>query len=95
MQADVASLNIDTTGRTLRGLEEAFALAGCGPAWQPLDVEKPLGDFSPAVAIPDPETLRAAMAVPPMPRDMPALAALLEQFARQPLDPWDLDLADG
>jgi hypothetical protein len=95
VRADVTSLNLDTSERTLRGLEEGFGLTPAGsPAWEPWDLEKPLADFTPAADIPDAEALRRSITVPPTPREFPAVAALLEDFARQPLDPWNLEIPE-
>lgn len=87
--ADATSLNTDTTDGTLRRLEAAYPT---GPRWQPLDMEKSLDDYAPAVDVPDVEEVRQAITVPEVPRDVPAVAYLLDQFLREPLDPWALEL---
>ncbi len=51
-----------------------------------------MSDYVPAVEVPDPETVRAAIAVPDVPHDVPAAGRLLEQFRAAPLDPWAPDL---
>jgi hypothetical protein len=89
VKADVTSLNTDTAEGTLRGLEESFGLAA--PAWQAWELEKPPAAEFADVEIPDPEALRQAITLPPIPNEIPAVAELLEDFARRPLDPWDLD----
>ncbi len=61
-----------------------------GPNWQPLDEEKALADYAPAAEVPDCDQVRAAIVVPPLPQDAPAVARLLEEFIRQPIDPWNI-----
>ena len=98
-RADVASLNADTTDGTLGRLACCYGLKGgrAGRTWQPLDSEKPLADYVPPAEVPDANALRAALAVPEVPEELPAVPALLERLVQQPLDPWGLDLppADG
>jgi hypothetical protein len=90
VRADVESLNADTTEQTLRELEAKFALA-----WEPVDIDT-LPDFSPAADVPNAEALRRSITVPELPREFPIVAALLEQLAREPLDPWEFKLpAEG
>lgn len=90
IRADATSLNVDTTDGVLRRLRERFqgkgqATVGC----RPLDVEKNLADYTPPTPVPDMEEIRRAAPAPQPPRDLPAVAALLQEFVRQPLDPWD------
>jgi hypothetical protein len=94
LRADVLSLNVDLSDGTLRRLGQRYGLAGAAPAagWQPLDREKELSHYVPAVEVPDPEAVRAAIAVPEVPAEVPAAGRLLEEFARAPLDPWADDL---
>ena len=61
-----------------------------GPA--PLDVEKPLAGYAPPTEIPDAGELRAAIVVPDIPQEFPAVQQLLDEFLAQPLDPWKLDI---
>jgi hypothetical protein len=91
VRADAGSLNVDTTDRVLRRLAERFGgQASRTAAWQPRDCEKDLRDYAPAVEIPDAEAVRAAIVVPMPEREMPFVARLLEEFAREAslLDPW-------
>ena len=60
--------------------------------WPPFDVEKPLDDYTPAVEVPRLDEVRATVAEPDLPADLPAVAWLLEQMANEPLDPWALPL---
>jgi hypothetical protein len=99
IRADVASLSADTTDGTLGRLAYSYGLKGgrAGRMWQPLDNEKPLADYVPTAEVPDADALRAALAVPEVPEELPAVPSLLERLVQQPLDPWGLDLppADG
>jgi hypothetical protein len=91
--ADAASLNIDTMEGVLQQLEGRYEGAGPGhSAAQPLDVEKPLADYTPDVELPDIADIRQSIAIPELPREFPMVRQLLEEVARAPLDPWRLDL---
>lgn len=94
IQADAASLNTDTTERTLYQLGRRYGVEGSQAArmWQPLDSEKPLADYTPPAEMPDAEALRAALVLPDIPPELPAVAVLLERLVQQPLDPWSPDL---
>lgn len=93
VQADVASLNADTASGVLRRLAEQYgALARGGPAWQPQDEEKPLGDYVPPTEVPSGAEVRSAVAVPEVPEEMPAVTEIVGLCAPPPLDPWALDL---
>jgi hypothetical protein len=91
---DVSSLNVDTAERVLGQLAERYGAGGGQPGrvWQPLDSEKALADYAPPAEVPDPDAIRAALVVPEVPEQYPAVAALLERLAQAPLDPWGLDL---
>jgi hypothetical protein len=87
VRADAASLNIDTTDGVLRRLRERYAVGGAG--CRPLDVEKPLADYTPAVPMPEPDEVRAAIPLPEIPMEFPAVAEIIERYVQAPLDPWD------
>ncbi len=88
-RAAAAGLNPDTAALTLRRLAARFEAS-----WQPLDNEKPLGDYSPEAEVPDPRVVRDAVRVPELPREVPAAQRLLEQFRQEEIDPWALLLPD-
>lgn len=93
VRADAVSLNVDTSERTLRGLEESFGVVEpAGPRWQPIDLEKPVADYSPPVTVPDAEEVLGGVVLPELPADVPFVEVLLEQWARTPVDPWQLEL---
>jgi hypothetical protein len=94
VQADAASLNSDTGDGFLADLARRQGLVHgrAGLQWQALDKEPALADHVPAADLPDPEAVRASLAVPDVPGDLPAVLSLLEQLAQQGLDPWQLDL---
>jgi hypothetical protein len=94
IRADAASLNADTADGVLGTLTRRFGLAGgqASRMWQPLDVEKPLADYEPPAEIPDADALRAALVVPVVPEELPAVPVLLRQLAQAPLDPWAIEL---
>ena len=91
--ADAASLNVETSDGALRDVAQRYLPGGkSGLLWQPLDVEKPLADYTPAAEVPDPRELLSALAVPEVPREAPMVAELLDRLAQEPLDPWSLSL---
>jgi len=93
LRADAVSLNLDTTDGTLRKLGERFQ--GKRPSEvgaRPLDMEKWLGDYVPPAPVPTVDELRRNVQVPELPREVPAVRVLLENFARVAVDPWQIDL---
>jgi hypothetical protein len=94
VRADASSLNADTTDGALAQLAQRYGLEGGtnGRLWQPLDSERALEEYTPAVDMPDVHALRDSLAVPPVPQGLPAVPTLLERLVQQPLDPWALDL---
>jgi hypothetical protein len=90
--ADAASLNLDTVDGVLKRLEQKYENAGANSSCQPLDEEKDLAEAAPALEVPDPATVAAGIQVPDIPREFPVVRALLEQFAKEPVDPWKVDL---
>jgi hypothetical protein len=94
LRADGVSLNLDTLDGLLRRWSTRFGL-GNGEAilgWQPLDVEKPLTEYAPDYELPDRAQVRAAVVVPDVPVEVPAVLPLLEHFVQSPVDPWALNL---
>jgi len=87
IKADLTSLNPDTAGGVLRILAERFSLDG--PSWMAADREKPLADYTPAVEVPSLEEVRAAVTLPELPIELPAVAEILQRFVPTALDPWD------
>lgn len=94
LHADAASLNADTAEGVLRGLARRYSSPETGSLWQPLDVEKPLADYSPPTEVPEPAAILSGLSVPEVPEEVLMTAHLLDLLARQPLDPWSLQLPD-
>jgi hypothetical protein len=94
VQADAESLNVEPIDGHLTNLSRRFGVADGQPGrlWQPLDSEKALADYMPPVEVPDLDALRAALVPPEVPEEVPAAAAMLELLAREPLDPWTIEL---
>ena len=91
LRADAIALNLDTTDGTLKKLKQHFQrqdVAGC----RPLDAEKWLAEHAPATPVPTLESIRAAIPVPQLPLEVPIVRVLLEQLAKEPLDPWQINL---
>jgi hypothetical protein len=92
-RADVTSLNLDTADLILRRLAEEFGVAEpAGPTWQPRAAVRPPADHISATPVPDPDEVRASITVPDVPEEFPAVQRLLEAWAREPIDPWGLEL---
>jgi hypothetical protein len=89
IRAAAVSLNIDTTDGVLRQLRERFQGKGQLGA-RPIDIEKNLADYEPAIELPDLEEVRSLIPPPEIPRDVPAVRLILEEFVRQPIDPWEI-----
>jgi hypothetical protein len=93
-RADAASLNADTTDQLLRWLEKSYGADQGRPSWQPLDSEKPLADYAPAIEVPDPDEVRRVIPVPELPEDLPGVSWLVKQFLQEPIDPWGISLPE-
>ena len=52
-----------------------------------------LSGYAPPVEIPDPDAVRRAIVVPDVPEEVPAARTILDDFLREPLDPWDLPVS--
>lgn len=94
IRADAASLNIDTTDGMLAQLAQRYGVleGKVVRTWEALDSEKALADYRPPVELPDAEAVRAALIVPEIPEEVPAVPLLLERLVQQPLDPWAVDI---
>jgi hypothetical protein len=93
IRADSTSLNVDTTSGVLKQLREQFqGKNGLSSGCRPLDVEKNLADYQPPTPVPDLEEVRRSIPEPQVPREVPAVAVILEEFVREPVDPWDVSL---
>lgn len=93
VRADAVSVNVDTSERALGELAKRYGVGvPAGPTWQPVDVEKPLANYAPAVEIPDPQEVLRRIEVPELPWEIPAVGQFLEQFAREAIDPWKLEI---
>jgi hypothetical protein len=92
IRADASSFNIDTTESVLHRLTERYEKSQPTATCRPLDVEKALGDYTPPVELPDLDEARAAIVVPDVPQETPAVVPLLIHYVREPLDPWQVNL---
>jgi hypothetical protein len=93
LRADSASLNVDLTEAVLGRLAYRFGLGNNGGLrWKPVDHEKPLTDYAPPAEPPDTQAIAAAVVVPEVPDELPAVHHLLDQLTNAPLDPWALEL---
>ncbi len=92
-KADAISLNIDTTDGVLKKLKDRYqgrkqAEIRC----RPIDTEKWLAGYAPATPVPTIEQCRANVQLPEIPRDVPMVQVILENFAKETIDPWKIDL---
>jgi hypothetical protein len=91
IRADAASLNLDATAGILRELAASYASDSPAAARsRPLDVEKDLADYAPAVEMPDVDAVERNIVVPDVPEEIPAARSVLDKFLDGPLDPWNL-----
>ena len=91
IRADIGSLNTDTLDRSLYEVALRFGVGETTSlAWEPCDVEKPLDSYTPAAEAPNMDALLQSITLPEPPFEVPAAMKLLEEFARQPLDPWQV-----
>jgi hypothetical protein len=89
IRADISSLNLDTADGILRELSERFGTnAPAGGSCQLIDVECDLTNYSPPVEMPDMAAVKAGIVIAHMPEDLPGACAILNDFLREPLDPW-------
>lgn len=97
IKADAGSLNSDTGEGILSELEQRYGLQGGQTTrmWQPLDREKMLEEYNPAVEIPDWRQVHEGIQVEAVPDEIPTVGALLRQLAEQKLDPWGVELPEG
>jgi hypothetical protein len=94
IRADASSLNADTTDGVLAQFAHRYGVKEGRAArlWQALNSEKRLADYRPEADVPDVNEVRAALVVPDVPEDVPAVPLLLERLTEQPLDPWSIDI---
>jgi hypothetical protein len=93
VRADVGSLNTDTLDRALYEVALRFGVGETtGLAWTPCDVEKPVDDYTPPAEVPDTEALRQSIAIPEPAFEVPAAIKMLEEFARERVDPWQIPI---
>jgi len=97
IQADLESLNADTAEGLIAALSRRYGAVGgkVMRQWQPLDEEKALAEYSPAVEIPDLAAVRATLEIPAVPEELLGGWVLLEQLAASQLDPWSLQLPEA
>jgi hypothetical protein len=96
LRSDSSSLNVDLTDGVLEQLAYRFGIGvhRSNLRWKPLDNEKPLSDFTPTAEIPDASAIAAAVVLPEVPDELPAVRAFLDQDSAAPLDPWSVQLPD-
>jgi len=92
VRADAASLNTDLTAGVLQDLAQRYGVGPAGPGWKPLASDRRPESHVPPVDIPDPEEIRKTISVPEPPTDIPGVRWILDQFLKEPIDPWDLKL---
>jgi len=92
IRADATSLNIDTTDGVVKKLRERFQGNELPQSCRPLDIEKNLADYQPPTPLPDLEEVRRLIPAPQIPHQVPAVQVILEEFIRQPISPWDIEI---
>lgn len=81
LDADAASLNLDTQAGELARLQRLYGLEPDRPSWTPADPEPPPDG-------PDAATLLAQLPLPPEPLEVAGLERFLDDFANESIDPW-------
>lgn len=94
IRADAASLNVDTVDGVLAQFAQRYGLqeGKVRRMWQALENEKELAAYRPAAEVPSANEVRAALVMPDVPEEAPAVPLLLERLAQQPLDPWAIEI---
>jgi hypothetical protein len=93
IRCDAVALNIDTTDGTLKKLKERYqGKQQMEIRCKPIDTEKWLADYVPATPVPALPELRQLVQLPEIPREVPAVQIILENFVHEPLDPWQVQL---
>lgn len=88
--ADAVSLNPDTLSGELRQiLEQHGPLEPEVPGWMALESPLPELPELPPEFVPEPGTVRAALTVPEIPLELPAIDRILNQVIAAALDPWE------
>ncbi len=91
-RADASALNLDLSTGWLGRLRARYQNSQ-SPGQLLLDVEHSLADYTPPIPLPSPDDIRRSLPAGEVPLEIPAVARILEEFARPPLDPWNLDLS--
>ena len=93
IRCDAVALNIDTTAGTLKKLRERYqGKQQVEIRCKPIDTEKWLADYTPPTPVPTVAEIRQLVQLPEIPREVPAVRVMLENFVREPLDPWQIQL---
>src|SRR5438270_9636786 len=81
IRCDAVALNIDTTDSTLKKLRERYqGKQQIEIRCKPIDTEKWLADYMPPTPVPTVDELRQLVHLPEIPRDVPAVRVMLENF---------------
>ena len=95
VRCDAVALNIDTTDSTLKKLKERYqGKQVVEMRCKPIDTEKWLADYTPATLVPSVDEVRQLVQLPEIPREVPAVRVMLENFIKEPIDPWQIQLDD-
>jgi hypothetical protein len=93
IRCDAVALNVDTTDGTLRKLKDRYqGKQQVEIRCKPIDSEKWLANYVPPTSAPPIEEIRQAVRLPEIPRDVPAVRVMLENFVKEPIDPWQVQL---
>ncbi len=94
VRADAASLNTDISAGVMQNLARRYGVDSAGPGWKPLEIDrKPENRVPPPPEIPDPEEIRKTIYIPEPPSDIPGVKWVLDQFLKEPIDPWDVKIS--
>jgi len=93
IRCDAVAPNIDTTDGTLKKLRERYqGKQQVEIRCKPIDTEKWLAGYTPSTPVPAIAEIRQLVQLPDIPREVPAVRVMLENFVKEPIDPWQVEL---
>ncbi|MBM3994891.1 MAG: hypothetical protein FJ303_12170 [Planctomycetes bacterium] len=93
IRCDAVAFNVDTTDGTLKKLKERYqGKTQVEVRCKPIDTEKWLADYVPPTPVPTVEEIRGIVQIPEIPREVPAVRVMLEDFVEERIDPWKVEL---
>ena len=93
IRCDAIAFNLDTTDGTLKKLRERYqGKQQAEIRAKPIDTEKWLADYTPQTPVPPVDEIRQQVKLPEIPREVPAVRVMLENFVKELIDPWQIQI---